>query len=63
MESDIATLFERDPLSLSEKDIQSIVEYLRKSRENFMQAGPKPARSSKEPAKKVTNLSLDDLGL
>ena len=36
MESDIAVLFERDPLSLSEKDIQSIVEYLRKSRENFM---------------------------
>ena len=47
MESDIAILFERDPLSLSEKDIQSIVEYLRKSRENFMQAGPKPARSTK----------------
>lgn len=62
METDIAALFERDPLSLSEKDIHSIVEYLRKTREQFMSSGAKQA-PKKEPAKKVTSLSLDDLGL
>ncbi len=63
METDVAALFERDPLSLTERDIDAIIAYLRKTREQF-QSGVKSAGSmKKEPPKKVTNLSLDDLGL
>ncbi len=63
METDIAALFERDPLSLNEQDLNAIIAYLRNTRQQHV-AGAKSAGSmKKEPAKKITNLDLSDLGL
>lgn len=68
----IAELMARDPLKLSEQDLDAIIADLRKSRIRFVQAGDKKigtpaARKSKaqidrEARSKILNVdSLDDL--
>lgn len=54
--SDIATLFARDPLKLSNQDLQAIVARLRESRA-AMKAGPAP----KSPPKKKVDPKLSNL--
>jgi len=54
--SSLDELFSRDPLSLSDQDIDAIVSALRKQRGQF-------ALSEKGEAKKPTNLSLSDLNI
>lgn len=61
--SDISELFNRDPLSLTKTDIDSIIAYYREARAKYLigdrKAGKTPAA---KPAKKApVNISLDDL--
>lgn len=49
--SDLATLFARDPLSLDDKDFQSIIEQFRASRHQF-NLGNKQAGSTKPKTEK-----------
>lgn len=49
--SDLATLFARDPLSLTKPEIRSIIEEMRKSRHAF-NAGNMKAGSTKPPTEK-----------
>lgn len=72
--SDIAELFARDPLDLTDQDLDTIIAKLRASRAAF-NAGEKSAGSMKPKATKkaldpnkpipakVTQISLDDLDL
>lgn len=50
--SDIAELFARDPMKLSEQDIEGIISYFRKSRAQFnlgnMQAGSTKPKTEKQ---------------
>lgn len=66
----IAELMARDPLLLSEQDLDTIIEDLRKSRSRFVLAGDKKvgtpaARKSKaqvaREANAALNVDLDDL--
>lgn len=58
--SDLATLFERDPLSYTKEDIDSIIAEFRRKREQYM-LDPK-AKESKPKAKAApVNVSLKDL--
>lgn len=63
--SDLSELFARDPLKLTNEDIESIIQHYRNARQQHLigdaKAGkaPKPAKGEKQPL----NLSLDDLGL
>lgn len=43
----LSDLFEKDPLSLSEKDLETIVASLREARKNFNAAPAKKAKSPK----------------
>jgi hypothetical protein len=67
--SDIAELFARDPLSLSDPDIDVLIAHYRKARENFLlgdaKAGKSPARKEKAPPKNldISGINLDDLGI
>ena len=63
METDIAALFDRDPLSLTEKDLNEIIAYLRNTRQQHANGVKSAGSMKKEPAKKITNLDLSDLGL
>jgi len=59
--SDLDTLMNRDPLDLTNEDIDGIIAFLRAQRQNYAQsAEKKTARKSEKP---IVNLSLDDLGL
>jgi hypothetical protein len=59
---DIATIFARDPLTLTVDDLNRIVEKYRAARATFQAGGPKTpkATASKE---KLTELDLDGLGI
>lgn len=54
--TDLATLFARDPLSLTQADITTIVEEMRKSRHAF-NAGNMKAGSTKPKTEKQKKLS------
>lgn len=59
--SDMADLFARDPLSLTETDITEVVELFRKSRELYISAAVRTKSAAvKRP---VTTLNLGDLDL
>lgn len=64
--TDIARLFQEDPLSLTKDNIDSIIAYYREARKNFNN-GEKSAGSTKklkvasEPKPKVEKLDLDKL--
>lgn len=64
--SDIASLFRRDPLSLTKEDIDAHITYYRGARELFI-LGEKSAGSTKKmkeksaPGPKLSSLDLDDL--
>lgn len=62
--TDIATLFARDPLSLTKDDITTIIEEMRKSRHAFNLGNPK-AGSTKPPSakQKATNDLLGKLDI
>lgn len=60
MSNELAELFERDPLSLSELDLDKIVAELREKRKQF-NLGAKTAGKMKEA--KGPKLDLSDLGL
>ena len=55
--TDLATLFARDPLSLSDQDIDIIVHKLREARANFKLEPAKPAKQ------KTPTVDLAALGL
>lgn len=57
---DIATIFARDPLTLTNDDISRIVERLRAARANFVAGGSK---ATKAAAPKIKEMDLDSLGL
>ena len=57
---DIAELFARDPLQLSQLDLEHIIEEFRKARNNFSLGNPK-AGSTKPPTEKQKQvISLAD---
>lgn len=56
--SDLAELFNRDPLSLSTQDIDKIIEGFRAARANFNLTGKGAPKATKE---KVDKINLDDL--
>ena len=62
MTTDINILFARDPLELSDKDIEVMVDHLRLQRKHFepekVQGKATPKKPSKEPG-----ISLADLGI
>lgn len=64
--SDIAALFQLDPLSLTKDNIDAIITYYRGARESFI-LGEKAAGSTKKmkeksaPGPKLSSLDLDDL--
>jgi hypothetical protein len=66
--SDISELFDRDPLSLSEQDIGTIITTLRSQRAAF-KLGEKSAgkmakpKAEKKPVSKVAAIDLSSLGL
>lgn len=64
--SDIALLFARDPLKMSDSDIDQIIEAMRAKRHlfNSAPAGPKPklTKAEAEVSSKLSNIDLD-LGL
>jgi hypothetical protein len=57
---DIATLFARDPLSLSTQDLDSIITGIRKMRHTFNEGQRAPTtKSLKKPAKPSLGLALE----
>ncbi len=60
--TDLATLFARDPLSLTQADITTIVEEMRKSRHAF-NAGNMRAGSTKPKTEKQKTLAALATGL
>lgn len=62
--SDIATLFQKDPMELTTDDIKTIVARYREARASF-NLGEKSAGATKKVTKpkgeKLTSLDLDDL--
>lgn len=71
--TDIAELFARDPLDLTDQDLDAIIAKLRASRAafnegakgagNMKKMAPKPLAKDKPIPTKITSISLDDLGL
>lgn len=63
--SDIAELFRRDPLSLSEQDLDEIIAKFRTARSQFnlgnLQAGATKAPTAKQKLVASLDLKLDDL--
>lgn len=63
--SDIAALFQKDPLSLTKDDISAIIAKYREARGNFnlgeKSAGATKKVAPKEKGLKETKLDLDDL--
>jgi len=64
MSTDISELFARDPESLTDQDLDTIVAHLQTLRAQFM-LGAKTAGTMKKkaPKEKVTNIDLGELGL
>ncbi len=60
--SDIAELFSRDPLSLSDPDIVKVIDFYRQSRTNFVLA-PAGTRAKAAPKSAADKPSLDNLEL
>lgn len=60
--TDITELFSRDPLELSDQDIDSIIEEMRKKRHLF-NSGPAPKAPKKPAAKKPSKFGGLDLGI
>lgn len=60
--SDLDSLMNRDPLELTNEDIDGIIAFLRSQRANYGQGENKKA-GRKPDAKPVVNLKLSDLGL
>ena len=68
MNDSITELFSRDPLKMSQQDLDSIIAYLRNARAQYnlgeKSAGNmKPTKAKKSPAEKVSSIDLSDLGL
>lgn len=66
--SEIAELFDRDPLHLTDQDLGKIIAHMRENRERFLlekkPATAKPkAVSLKQKLNKVTEIDLSELGL
>ena len=65
---DIAAIFQRDPLSLTDQDLDAIVAKFRAQRAFFNSGAPKSeaegkATAEKKPKVKLTALDLGDLGI
>jgi hypothetical protein len=56
-------LFERDPLSLTDSDVESIVAQLRVARSKWAEEEAQKQRSGKKSKPADPNMTLDDLGL
>jgi hypothetical protein len=56
-------LFERDPLSLTDSDVESIVQQLRVARSKWAEEEAQKQRSGKKSKPADPNMTLDDLGL
>lgn len=56
-------LMERDPLHLTDQDLDQIVAYLREKRQQFDLGDKTAGNAKKAKAEAPPNLSLDDLGL
>ncbi len=66
--TDIAELFDRDPLSLTTQDLDTIISTLRTQRANYnlgeKAAGKQPkAKAERKPVSKATSIDLASLGL
>jgi hypothetical protein len=61
MSTEISELFDRDPLNLSDQNIDIIVEHMRKANTQF-ELGVKSPKATKPKSTKTSNL-LDQLGL
>jgi len=65
--SDLQTLFDRDPLQLSEQDLDTIIAKLREQRANFKlgekSAGSMKPKAPKKIVTKETQIDLSSLGL
>jgi len=59
--SSLDEFFAKDPLQLTDQDLEVIVAELRRMREKFLSAGGPAAEKSS--TKKVTPKSLSDIGL
>ena len=57
--SDIATLFSRDPLHMSDEDFSAIIKKFRENRTAFTQATPAAKAPTKAAAAKKLALDLD----
>lgn len=60
MSEDLDTLMARDPLELTDENLDQIIAFLRAQRANYGQGADKKAGTKPKP---IVNLSLDDLGL
>ena len=58
----LAALFDKDPLELSDKDIERMVDEMRKHRTKWMQE-EQQAKSKGKKKKEKPNLDLDNLDL
>ena len=58
--SDLATLFARDPLELTNEDIRSIIEEMRKSRHAFNAGNAKAGSTKPKTEKQKAIASLAD---
>lgn len=62
--TDINTLMETDPRLLNDEQRDEIIAELRKRRQTYkLSTEPAAKAAKKAPAKKVANISLDELGL
>lgn len=60
--SDLSELFARDPVGLTDQDIDTIVARMRQANANF-ELGVKAPKAPKEPKTTKTQQLLKDLGL
>jgi hypothetical protein len=59
--SDLAQLFSTDPLSLSDQDLDKIIEYMRKSRHQFNLGDRKAGKTKKSPEEAKSLLAALDI--
>lgn len=61
--NDLAELFARDPLELSDAEVSEIARQLRKQRQKFAMQEDKNKREGKKPRVKLDGITADSLNL